>query len=204
MRRAGHLRLTTAPLRQGPWASAIARATQALSRFNLDFAGDSVESVRVNGREARWTWADEAVSITPRHALRDGQTFAATGRYTATPFVATDNFPLGFFTINGGSVTMRQPNIAHDVDPVNDHPADRASYDISVNVPEGTTAAGNSDLVFRRTRHGRTYSTWFMREPMASELIALAAGELTITTQPKVRGGGTRTSRSAPSGSSRT
>jgi hypothetical protein len=33
----------------------FARATQALSRFNLDFAGDSVESVRVDGRSADWT-----------------------------------------------------------------------------------------------------------------------------------------------------
>ena len=30
----------------------IARATQSLSSFNLDFAGDSVEGVRVNGRRA--------------------------------------------------------------------------------------------------------------------------------------------------------
>jgi aminopeptidase N len=108
----------------------IARATQALSRFNLDFAGDSVESVSVDGRAAQWTWDDEEISITPRHALRDGETFAATVRYTAHAYTpaANDIFPFGFFTVNGGSVTAGQPDFGHDFYPVNDHPADKASY----------------------------------------------------------------------------
>ena len=47
----------------------FARAMQALSRFNLDFAGDSVDSVAVDGRGARWTWSDGEIVITPKHAL---------------------------------------------------------------------------------------------------------------------------------------
>jgi aminopeptidase N len=166
----------------------LARATQALSRFNLDFAGDSVQSVSVDGRRADFTWDDEELSITPRHALRDGEKFAATVRYTAHAFTPTDIFPFGFFTVNGGSVTAGQPNVGHTFYPVNDHPADKASYDISFDVPEGTTAVGNGDLVFRRTSHGRTYSSYFMREPMASELIQLTVGAFDVTTQPATRG----------------
>jgi aminopeptidase N len=168
----------------------FARATQALSRFNLDFAGDSVESVSVDGRDATWTWSKEdgELSITPKHALRDNEKFAATVRYTAHAFTPTDIFPFGFFTVNGGSVTAGQPNVGHTFYPVNDHPADKASYDISFDVPEGTTAVGNGDLVFRRTSHGRTYSSYFMREPMASELIQLTVGAFDVTTQPTTRG----------------
>ena len=36
-------------------ATIEARATQNLSRFNLDFDGLTVRSVRVNGDRARWT-----------------------------------------------------------------------------------------------------------------------------------------------------
>jgi aminopeptidase N len=167
-----------------------ARATQALSRFNLDFAGDSVASVRVDGRSADWTWADEELSITPRHSLRDGEKFAVTVRYTTHPFTPApgDPFPFGFFTVNGGSVTAGQPDISHDFYPVNDHPADKASYDISFDVPEGTTAVANGDLVFRRTSRGRTYSSYFVREPLASELIQLTVGAFDVTTQPTTRG----------------
>ena len=52
-----------------------ARATQALSSFDLDFAGDSVGSVSVDGRPAAWTWADEELAITPAQALHDHEKF---------------------------------------------------------------------------------------------------------------------------------
>jgi aminopeptidase N len=180
----------------------FARATQALSRFNLDFAGDSVESVSVDGRPADWTWADEELSITPAHALRDHEKFAVRVSYTAhafTPDPATDPFPFGWFTVNGGSVTAGQPNFSHDIYPVNDHPADKASYLIRFDVPEGWTAVGNGDLEYRRTVAGRTHSAYIMREPMASELIQLAVGEFDVTRRPSVDGVGVRdvSSRSA-------
>jgi len=144
--------------------------------------------VTVDGRGARWTWSDGEIVITPKHALRDNEKFAVTVRYTATPFVPTNNVPFGFFTVNAGSVTAGQPNFSHTFYPVNDHPADKASYDISFDVPAGTTAVANGDLVLRRTSHGRSYSEYFMREPMASELIQLTVGAFDITTRPSVRG----------------
>ena len=161
-----------------------AKATQALSRFNLDFAGDSVGSVRVDGRTAGWTWADEELSITPSRPIRDHEKFAVRVSYTAhtrnqTP--ADQNLPFGWFTVNGGSVTAGQPNFGHVIYPVNDHPADKASYDFRFDGPEGTTAVANGDLVFRSTRNGRSYSAYFMREPMASELIQLAVGQFDVT-----------------------
>jgi aminopeptidase N len=168
----------------------FARATQALSRFDLDFDGDSVGSVKVDGQPASFTWSDEEIVITPKHALRDHEKFAVRVTYTAHAFTpaAGEIFPFGFFTVNGGSVTAGQPDFAHDFYPVNDHPADKASYDISFDVPQGTTAVANGDLVFRRSSNGRTFSSYFMREPMASELIQLAVGAFDVTTQPTTRG----------------
>ena len=168
-----------------------ARATKALSRFNLDFSGDSVGSVDVDGRAARWTWSDGEIVITPRHALKDHEKFAVRVTYTAHTRTQTpedQNLPFGWFTVNGGSVTAGQPNFSNVIYPVNDHPADKASYDINFDVPAGTTAVGNGDLVFRRTSNGRTHSTYFMREPMASELIQLAVGDFDVIHRPSVRG----------------
>src|SRR3954454_3406978 len=51
----------------------VAKATQALSRFDLDFAGESVGSVTVNGKPATWTRDDEELVITPRGALPAGK-----------------------------------------------------------------------------------------------------------------------------------
>ena len=161
----------------------LARATKALSRFDLDFSGDSVGSVSVDGRPAAWTWSGGELVITPRRALRDHKKFAATVTYTAHAFTpaADDPFPFGFFTVNGGSVTAGQPNFSNTFYPVNDHPADKASYDISFDVPAGTTAVGNGTLVSRRTASGRSYSRYVMRQPLASELIQLAVGAFDVT-----------------------
>jgi aminopeptidase N len=165
-----------------------AKATQSLSRFNLDFAGDSVRSVSVDGRNARWTWSDEELSITPSHSLRDGEPFVARVSYTAhtrTQTPADQNLPFGWFTVNGGSVTAGQPNFSHVIYPVNDHPADKASYDIRFDVPDGTTAVGNGDLVYRFSNHGRSLSAYVMRQPLASELIQLAVGDFDVITRPR-------------------
>src|SRR6187200_2682128 len=71
------LRYETAVPSQGidGTATIFARATQSLSRFDLDFAGDSVGSVAVNGRPARFARDGDELVITPRRPLRKGRTF---------------------------------------------------------------------------------------------------------------------------------
>src|SRR3954466_3718143 len=56
----------------------LARATQSLSRFDLDFAGDSVGGVSVNGAPAAFTRDGEELVITPRRALPAGAPFLVT------------------------------------------------------------------------------------------------------------------------------
>jgi hypothetical protein len=41
----------------------VARATQALSSFNLDFAGQSIGGVSVDGRPAQWRRDDETTAV---------------------------------------------------------------------------------------------------------------------------------------------
>src|SRR3954451_18965864 len=43
----------------------VARATQDLSRFDVDFAGDSVGSITVDGKPARFVRRAEELVITP-------------------------------------------------------------------------------------------------------------------------------------------
>src|SRR4051794_15797587 len=53
----------------------LAKATQSLSRFDLDFAGQSVGSVAVNGRPAAFKRDGEELVITPKQPIRDGAPF---------------------------------------------------------------------------------------------------------------------------------
>jgi aminopeptidase N len=166
-----------------------ARATQSLSRFNLDFAGDSVGVVRVNGRAAQSSWQDGELVVTPSRPIRNHHRFTVTVPFTAhtTPEDPTTLITPWFITPSG-SFTAFQPNYAHTKFPSNDHPSDKASYTLRFDVPAGTTAAGNGLLVSRRTVGGRTISTFEERDPMASELVSLNVGALSIVDRGKIRG----------------
>jgi aminopeptidase N len=168
----------------------LARATQSLSRFNLDFAGDTVTGVWVGGRRAGWTRAGEELVVTPRRPLRKGKKFAVTVRFVSGPFTPApdDDVPFGWFTTVDGSVTAGQPDHAHEIYPVNDHPVDMASYTIRFDVPEGVTAVASGELRWSATRAGRTRSVYVMEEPMASELIQLAVGDLEVVEQGSAAG----------------
>jgi aminopeptidase N len=162
----------------------VARATQALSQFNLDFAGQSVGSVSVDGAPARWRRDGEELVITPRRFLRDREVFFVTvSDFTAVPTEPSEEFDsTALFVTEDGSATAGQPFAEHLVYPSNDHPRDKATFTFRLDVPAGTTAIANGVPLGRSTRRGRT--TWFyaQRQPMATELTQLAMGDLQITT----------------------
>src|SRR5262245_574679 len=63
-----------------------AQATQSLSRFDLDFAGNGVGSVSVNDQPARFSRSGQELVITPPKPLAKGRPFAVTvANYTAHP-----------------------------------------------------------------------------------------------------------------------
>src|SRR5690242_4339526 len=64
----------------------LAKATQSLSRFDLDFAGDSVGGVSVNGLPAKFARDGEDLVITPKLPLLKGLPFVVqVSHYTAHP-----------------------------------------------------------------------------------------------------------------------
>jgi aminopeptidase N len=161
----------------------MARATQALSRFDLDFAGQGVGDVSVDGRPAEWTRDGEELVVTPRRPLRDGARFLVrVSHFTATPTEAgPDPASTAFFVHQDGSATAGQPFYEHFVYPSNDHPRDKATFTFRFDVPAGTTAVANGDLVGRWSKGGRTEWMYVQRQPMATELTQLAVGNFDVT-----------------------
>ncbi len=166
----------------------VARATQSLSSFNLDFADGTVSDVDVNGRDADFALEGEELVITPARAIHKGRTFLVNVDFTAGPDVPVDTLPFGWFTTEDGSVTAGQADLGHTIYPVNDHPADKATYTIKLDVPEGVTAVANGVLRWQHTRGGRSVSLYVMDEPMASELTQLAVGDLRVIERGRTRG----------------
>jgi aminopeptidase N len=176
-----------------------AEATQSLSRFNLDFDGDSVGAVTVDGRPATWQLQGEELVITPARTLRNGRDFVVRVDFVShpkdpppddpsTPDLPEDLLPLGWFNTFDGSVVGAQPEFAHEIYPSNDHPSDKASYSFKLDVPNGVTAVANGILVGRSTRGRRTTWRYWQRQPMASELVQLAVGQLDVIGRGRSRG----------------
>jgi aminopeptidase N len=156
----------------------IARSTQALSRFNLDFGGESLGSVAVNGRTASWTREGDELVITPQRPLAKGRKFVVkVSDFVAVPTEPSDDpTSTALFITPHGTATAAQPDLAHFIFPSNDHPSDKASYTFRFDVPSDIVAVANGVPLGRREHAGRTTWSYLQRQPMATELIQLAVG----------------------------
>ncbi|GAA3691772.1 M1 family metallopeptidase [Nonomuraea antimicrobica] len=156
-----------------------ATATQDLSQFNLDFAL-KVTSVRVGDAPAafRVDPADKTeLVVTPSRPVQKDRPFEVVVAYADVPSqVQVDGVQVWHRTATGG-LSVGQPLSAETWYPSNDHPSDKATYDVSVAVPDGTTALSNGILSGRaHERPGWTRWSWRAGQPMTSYLAFIALG----------------------------
>jgi aminopeptidase N len=161
-------------------AVVTATATEALSRFNLDFGALTVGALTVDGRTAAWRLDGRELVVTPARGLAAGQRFTVDVRYGGVPGTGPDaaQIDTGFLRGKSGAVALDEPTGAGQWFPVNDHPRDKATYDFAVTVPAGWTAVANGSPA------GHTGGTWRWRvsQPMASYLATVAIGKFRVTT----------------------
>ncbi|MFI9832575.1 M1 family metallopeptidase [Streptomyces sp. NPDC051913] len=163
-------------------AGITARATQDLSAFDLDLKGLDVEAVTVEGRAARFHRTGQELTVRPHGGLDKGETFEAEVRYSGTPRTLTDadGSEEGWLRIADGAVALGEPIGSMTWFPGNHHPADKASYDITVTVPDGLEAVANGELRKKETGDAGTTFSWYTAEPMASYVATLAVGDYDI------------------------
>ncbi|MCX4881737.1 M1 family metallopeptidase [Streptomyces sp. NBC_00847] len=164
-------------------ATITARATQDLSAFDLDLKGLDVDEVTVEGRRARWNRAGQELTVRPRGDLDDDETFSVTVRYSGTPQTITDpdGSHEGWLRTDDGALALGEPTGSMAWFPGNDHPSDKASYDIAVTVPKGLQAVSNGELTGETNGKNRTTFTWHSAEPMASYVATVAIGHYDIS-----------------------
>jgi aminopeptidase N len=168
-------------------ATILARSTQALSRFNLDFGGESLGSVTVNHRRAYWTREGDELVITPTRPIKAHRKFVVrVSKFVAVPTNPDENTAL--FVTPHGTAMGAQPDLAHLVFPSNDHPSDKASFTFGIDVPSDIVAVANGVPTGRRERGGRTTWSYRQRQPMATELTQLAVGSYDLIWQGRHRG----------------
>ena len=165
-------------------ATITATASAGLSRFNLDLAGLTVERVRVDGAPARHRRDGTELVVTPAHGLPSGKSFTTEVAYAGVP----QPLPMGelgsggFQATGDGAIAVGQPESASTWFPVDDHPSDKATYDVEVTVPDGLAALSNGVLRGTASRAGWTTWTWSEASPMASYLTTLVIGNYRVST----------------------
>ncbi|MEU6483773.1 M1 family metallopeptidase [Streptomyces sp. NPDC046887] len=184
------LRLTYQPktdLLEGT-ATIVATTTQKLSRFNLDL-GLKVSEVRVNGRKAAFTTSgDHELEVTPAAPLDKGKEISVVVRYAGKPSELKIGGWSAWHRTPDGGVAAQEPDSAVWWFPSNDHPLDKATYDVSVSVPDGTQAISNGVLQSQSSKLGWTRYNWRSNKPQASYLATLAIGKFDITTDKTEKG----------------
>ena len=162
-------------------ATIEATPTKNLSRFNFDFDGLTVRSIRIDGRRATWDRDRGELMITPQNGLSKDQPFVTVVRYDGIPKPITD--PLGVsgpLRTDDGVLILGEPHGASTWFPANDHPTDKASFTFDITVPEDLEAIANGALEDSSTQGGWTTWRWDAEAPMATYLAALAIGEFDV------------------------
>ena len=138
--------------------------------LQIDFAGEKVETLEVNGRMvAEPEWHDEHIVIAPDLLVGGSNTvkvgFTSAGR-------ALNRNP-------GYMYTLFVPNRAHSVFPCFDQPDMKASYNLTLTLPKKWKAVSNSPVIASAegTVPGTGIITFGPTEPLSTYLFAFAAGD---------------------------
>jgi aminopeptidase N len=169
-----------------------ARATQNLSRFDLDFLGPlTISKLAVDGKKAGFTrtGAQELV-ITPKRGLRRGARFTVSVTYSGIPQQVDDPAlgASGWVATDDGAVGLNQPFGAATYYPVNDSPRDKATYSYRITVPKGLTALANGEPTGTWSKGGKTTFGWQIRRQTSSELSMVAIGKFDVTKSKAIGG----------------
>jgi len=184
------LRYTPATDKLTGTTTILATATQDLSRFNLDFILD-VSSIYVNNRPATFAReGDHELVVTPARTIADGGAMTVVVQYSGTPSTKVAGGFTAWVRTADGAMAVGEPEIAWWWYPSNDHPADKATFDVSVSVPNGLTAISNGTMPRPPAPETLGYTRWSWRslKPQATYLTFLTVGRYDVTTDTTADG----------------
>jgi aminopeptidase N len=165
-----------------------ARATQQLERLSFDVAGLIVDKVTIDGeRPKKVTSTARKLVLVPVEAIAVGAEFEVVVRYHGTPHPLRSEWgDVGWEELADGVLVASQPNGASTWFPCNDHPSDKATYDITVVCESAYAVVANGRLVTKTTSPSRSRWTFAVVEPMATYLATVQIGRYRTRELPGV------------------
>lgn len=153
--------------------------TDERDQIRLDAVGLDVEQVTVDDQGVDVEVGPDKLTIPLPAGTADDDRVRVVVDYSVVPSPSESavGLPVGWFATAGGSYTTNEPDGARTWMPCNDHPSDKATYDITISVPSGTTGIANGDLVSHTTSGGVDVWHWRDAAPMATYLLLVVTGD---------------------------
>ncbi|AVH20949.1 M1 family metallopeptidase [Nocardia cyriacigeorgica] len=164
-----------------------ATATQALTSFNLDFAGPPVQRVTVNNIAAGFErHGEHELTVRPWLPLLPGLPFTVTVEYAGP---ATESAGEGWtFAPSGGAFVVGEPHSAASWYPLNDTPRDKATFTLHATVPAEWEVVSNGIRTRDEVRDGSRTVSWEARQPILGYLTTIAIDKFTYLEQRRADG----------------
>ncbi|MCB2205632.1 T9SS type A sorting domain-containing protein [bacterium] len=158
-----------------------------LDAFSLDLAFATVSAVSISGSPVSYTHADNLLTITPDTPFPAGDTITVRVQYAGSP--DNEGGPLPWGGCHWGDVTyfmgvgFTTPEISvmRYWLPCNDIPSDKATFDVTFEVPQDLVVAGTGVLAERPDAGaGYTAYRWVESHPTATYLFTYAISDYAV------------------------
>ncbi len=155
-----------------------ARARTRLRRLTLDLDGLDVSQVKVDGGGARFNRGHDKLVVHLSPPIPPGQRFKLTAFYGGRPRTITDEdgSAEGWYPTADGALAVGEPQGTAAWLPCNNVPADKASFEAELIVPDGLTAVSNGRLTAVRHEPARRSFRWVEGSPMSTYLAVVEVG----------------------------
>jgi aminopeptidase N len=158
-----------------------ADVTQAdgLTRFNLDYRGPEVTRLLVDAEPAEFSREGQELIVEPATPLLTGEDMDIEIRYKGKPKLVhdPDGSIEGWVRTPDGAFVVGEPRGNPSWFPSNDHPSDKALFEISVEVPKPYKVASNGTLDLVDNGDGMRTFNWSSNDPMATYLATATVGK---------------------------
>jgi aminopeptidase N len=150
--------------------------TTRLRSFSLDLLLRA-ETVRIDGSAVSFTQSRHELTIHPATALPQGTVVAVRVRYHGKPSQVRYQGEQPVERTRTGAIAVGEPAIAAWWFPSNDHPRDKARFDLALTVPRGYEGVSNGQLLGHHSSGQTTTWRWRASSPMATYLAFAAFGQ---------------------------
>lgn len=153
-------------------------ATEPLTRFSLDLAGLRVNKVLVNGRRpSRYVHRTGKLQISLDAPVGVGTSLVVDVAYSGQPLPIVGFWgEVGWEELADGVIVAAQPDGAPSWFPCDDHPRDKASFQITVTTDAGYAVVANGVQASRTALASRVRWVFDQPEPTATYLATVQIG----------------------------